>query len=105
MVRHLLLVLSTLRWFFLETALSCACLDLLEPRSMIMTLVNGGAHLDFRTRHGGFTPLHKSAIHSRKESIIVSRNLRRFQKKTFAHEICRLFWNLALHRMSVMRRV
>jgi hypothetical protein len=58
--------------FFLETALSCACLDLLEPRSMIMTLVNGGAHLDFRTRHGGLTPLHKSAIHSRKESIIVS---------------------------------
>jgi hypothetical protein len=37
-----------------------------------MTLVNGGAHLDFRTRHGGLTPLHKSAIHSRKESIIVS---------------------------------
>lgn len=55
----------------LETALSCACLDLLEPRSMIMTLVNGGAHLDFRTRHGGFTPLHKSAIHARKDSIIV----------------------------------
>lgn len=47
-------------------------MDLLEPRSMIMTLVNGGAHLDFRTRHGGLTPLHKSAIHARKEAIIVS---------------------------------
>ncbi len=58
--------------FVVETALSCACLDLLEPRSMIMTLVNGGAHLDFRTRNGGLTPLHKSAIHSQKESIIVS---------------------------------
>ncbi|CAF1634071.1 unnamed protein product [Adineta ricciae] len=53
-----------------ETALSCACVDLLEPRSMIMTLVNGGAHLDFRTRTGGFTPLHKSAMHYRKESIV-----------------------------------
>lgn len=56
---------------YLETALSCACIDLLEPRSMIMTLVNGGAHLDFRTRNGGLTSLHKSAIHSRKEAIIV----------------------------------
>jgi SH3/ankyrin repeat-containing protein len=55
----------------LETPLSCACIDLLEPRSMIMTLVNGGAHLDFRTRNGSLTPLHKSAIHYRKESIVV----------------------------------
>ena len=55
-----------------ETALSCACVDLLEPRSMILTLVNGGVHLDFRTRNGGLTPLHKSAIHYRKESIVVS---------------------------------
>ncbi|CAF2881473.1 unnamed protein product [Rotaria sp. Silwood2] len=53
-----------------ETALSCACIDLIEPRSMIMALVNGGAHLDFRTRNDGFTPLHKSAIHYRKESIV-----------------------------------
>ncbi len=57
---------------FVETPLSCACVDLLEPRSMIMTLVNGGAHLDFRTRNGGFTPLHKSAIYNRKEAILVS---------------------------------
>lgn len=55
----------------LETALSCACVDLLEPRSMIMTLINGGAHLDFRTRNGGLTALHKAAIYSRKESVIV----------------------------------
>jgi len=39
---------------------------------MIMTLVNGGAHLDFRTRNRGLTPLHKSSIYNRKESIIVS---------------------------------
>ena len=37
-----------------------------------MTLVNGGAHLDFRTRNEGLTPLHKSAIYSRKEAIVVS---------------------------------
>ncbi|CAF3228137.1 unnamed protein product [Rotaria socialis] len=54
-----------------ETVLSCACIDLIEPRSMILALVNGGAHLDFRTRNGGFTPLHKSAIHHRKESIVI----------------------------------
>ena len=35
-----------------------------------MTLVNGGAHLDFRTRHGGLTSLHQSSIHCRKESIV-----------------------------------
>ena len=40
---------------------------------MLMTLINGGAHLDFRTRHGGLTPLHKSAMHFRKESIVVRR--------------------------------
>ncbi|CAF4662704.1 unnamed protein product, partial [Rotaria magnacalcarata] len=28
-------------------------------------------HLDFRTRNGGFTPLHKSAIHHRKEAIVI----------------------------------
>ena len=39
---------------------------------MILTLINGGAHLDFRTRNGGLTPLHKSAIHNRKEAIVVS---------------------------------
>ena len=57
---------------FVETPLSCACVDLLEPRSMIMALVNGGAHLDFRVRQGALTPLHKSAIHCRKEAIMVS---------------------------------
>ncbi|CAF0957509.1 unnamed protein product [Adineta steineri] len=53
-----------------ETPLSSACIDLLEPRSMIMTLVNGGAHLDFRIRNGGLTPLHQSAIYNRKEAIV-----------------------------------
>ena len=41
---------------------------------MILTLVNGGAHLDFRVRNGGLTSLHKSAICNRKEAIIVSLN-------------------------------
>jgi hypothetical protein len=39
---------------------------------MIMALVNGGAHLDFRIRNGGLTPLHKAAIYNRKEAIVVS---------------------------------
>jgi len=52
--------------------LICACIDLLEPRTMIMTLVNGGAHLDFRTRKQSLTPLHRSAQFSRKEAIVVS---------------------------------
>lgn len=56
----------------IETPLTCACVDLLEPRLMIMTLINGGAHLDFRTRNGGLTPLHKSAMCNRKEAIVVS---------------------------------
>ncbi len=43
---------------------------------MIMALINGGAHLDFRTRNGGLTPLHKSAMYSRKEAIVV--RLRKF---------------------------
>lgn len=55
-----------------ETPLTCACVDLLEPRSMIMALVNGGAHLDFRVRRAALTPLHKAAIHCRKQAIIVS---------------------------------
>jgi hypothetical protein len=41
-----------------------------------MALINGGAHLDFRTRNGGLTPLHKSAMYSRKEAIVV--RLRKF---------------------------
>jgi hypothetical protein len=39
---------------------------------MIMTLINGGAHLDFRSRNGGLTALHKCSIYNRKEAIVVS---------------------------------
>lgn len=55
----------------LETPLSLASIELTEPREMLMTLVNGGAHLDFRTRSGGLTALHYASIHQRKESILV----------------------------------
>jgi hypothetical protein len=69
-----------------------------------MTLVNGGAHLDFRTRHGGLTPLHKSAIHSRKESIIVSgKNFLIFFSSY--ENVYRFFLNLVHHRMSMMKKV
>jgi hypothetical protein len=36
-----------------------------------MALVNGGAHLDFRTRRRALTALHHAAIHQRKEAIVV----------------------------------
>lgn len=42
-----------------ETPLTIAA-SLAEPRSMIMTLYNGGAHLDFRSRDT-LTPMHKAA--------------------------------------------
>ena len=43
-----------------ETPLTIAS-SLADPRSMIMTLYNGGAHLDFRSRDT-LTPMHKSAM-------------------------------------------
>lgn len=43
-----------------ETPLTIAA-SLADPRSMIMTLYNGGAHLDFRSRDT-LTPMHKSAM-------------------------------------------
>lgn len=43
-----------------ETPLTLA-VSLCEPRNMIMTLYNGGAHLDFRSRDT-LTPMHKAAI-------------------------------------------
>ena len=43
-----------------ETPLKIAA-SLADPRSMIMTLYNGGAHLDFRSRDT-LTPMHKSAM-------------------------------------------
>ncbi|XP_036367126.1 protein shank isoform X2 [Octopus sinensis] len=52
-----------------ETPLTLSCtLGSDKSRSMIITLVSGGAHMDFRNRHG-FTPMHKSAICSNRESI------------------------------------
>ena len=61
---HQFRVKSFIEW--VETLLFCACVDLLEPGSMIITLSNGGAHLHFRTRDGTLTPLHEAAIHYRK---------------------------------------
>ena len=55
----------------LETPLSVASVELAEPREMLMILVNGGAHLDFRSRAGGLTALHHAAIRQRKDSMLV----------------------------------
>jgi SH3/ankyrin repeat-containing protein len=43
-----------------ETPLTIA-VSLAEPRNIIMTLYNGGAHLDFRSRDT-LTPMHKASI-------------------------------------------
>lgn len=57
---------------FLESPLTLSCtLSPEKCRSMIITLVSGGAHMDFRNRHG-FTPIHKSALTSNSEAIKVS---------------------------------
>ncbi|CAF0935373.1 unnamed protein product, partial [Didymodactylos carnosus] len=58
-----------LKCLILETPLTCA-IDLQNPREMIMTLVNGGAHLDYRTKDGQ-TPLHKAAINNKKAAIMI----------------------------------
>lgn len=52
-----------------ESPLTLSCtLSPEKCRSMIITLVSGGAHMDFRNRHG-FTPIHKSALTSNSEAI------------------------------------
>ncbi|GAB1605298.1 protein shank-like isoform X1 [Argonauta hians] len=52
-----------------ESPLTLACtLGPNKCRTMIITLVSGGGHMDFRNRHG-FTPMHKGAICSNRESI------------------------------------
>lgn len=43
-----------------ETPLTIA-VSLADPRNIIMTLYNGGAHLDFRSRDT-LTPMHKASI-------------------------------------------
>jgi hypothetical protein len=69
-----------------------------------MTLVNGGAHLDFRTRNGGLTPLHKSSIYSRKEAIVV-----RFDRENILFilkpKYFRLYLNLVHLLMFMMKKI
>ncbi|KAK2163028.1 hypothetical protein LSH36_87g05020 [Paralvinella palmiformis] len=43
-----------------ETPLSISC-QVEKPRNLILALVGGGAHLDYRTRREGLTPLHRAA--------------------------------------------
>ena len=69
MEREVLFALPSMN---LETPLSVASIELAEPREMLMILVNGGAHLDFRSRAGGLTALHHAAIRQRKDSIFGS---------------------------------
>ncbi|XP_064627381.1 SH3 and multiple ankyrin repeat domains protein 2-like isoform X2 [Lineus longissimus] len=53
-----------------ETPLTLAT-TLAKPRQMIMTLVNGGAHIDFRRKKDGCTPMHKAAIRGNYDALKV----------------------------------
>ena len=57
--------------FRAETPLTLAATELRQPQSMLIALVEGGAHLDYRNKHG-LTPMHKAAITGRREPIQVS---------------------------------
>ena len=56
---------------FAETPLTVACSALKKSRMMIMTLVSGGCHIDFRSKDS-LTPMHKAAKAGKYESIRVS---------------------------------
>jgi len=72
---------------------------------MIMTLVNGGSHIDFRTRNEGLTALHKSAIYNRKEAIVVSYRKCVFFYSIFIEIKFRLYLNLVHLQMFMMKKV
>jgi len=52
-----------------ETPLTLST-DLRQPLSMMIALVEGGAHLDYRNK-ASLTPMHKAAISGRQEPIQV----------------------------------
>jgi len=53
-----------------ETPLTLATTELRQPLSMMIALVEGGAHLDYRNKASN-TPMHKAAITGRREPIKV----------------------------------
>lgn len=55
---------------FLETPLTIAVIFLTQPLSVMMTLVEGGARLDYRNRIG-LTAMHRAAQTGQKDSIKV----------------------------------
>lgn len=56
-----------------ETPLTAASGSLKKPRHMIMTLVSGGCHIDFRSRDS-LTPMHRAAKRGNYEAIKVRRS-------------------------------
>ena len=56
-----------------DTPLTMA-VSLAQPRDVILTLVEGGALLDYRTR-GGLTPMHVAAKLGSYEAVKVSDNV------------------------------
>jgi len=53
-----------------ETPLTLAVMNIHQPLSMLTSLVEGGAHLDF-CNSVGLTPMHKAAITGRREPVKV----------------------------------
>lgn len=45
-----------------------------KSKELILSLTGGGAHLDFRTRHG-MTPLHKAVLVGNIDAVKVSASL------------------------------
>lgn len=50
------------------------CLPKDKCKEVIITLVSGGGHLDFRTRQGQ-TPMHKAILHGNQAAVQVSKEL------------------------------
>ena len=61
-------------YFFVDTPLGIACGRFGNP-SMILTLVSGGTHIDFRGKDG-LLPIHRAAIGGNSKAIKVYRYLR-----------------------------
>ena len=66
--------------FFTETPLTYAVtLPKEKCREVIISLVSGGAHIDFRTKQGQ-TPIHKAVLNGNQEALKVSH----FREKDFS---------------------
>jgi SH3/ankyrin repeat-containing protein len=75
-----------------ETPLTIAA-SLADPRSMIMTLYNGGAHLDFRSRDT-LTPMHKAATIGNDKALKTLLELGAFAEVRDGRSLTPLFYSI-----------